>query len=492
MNQPPTGSRSPSPPWNGVKLAAAFASRRDRPWTLGYESVETPLLSSRAGWEGRFPPEMTGSFFRNGPARHERGGQRYAHRWDGDGMLQRFTLSPQGVSHVGRFVQTHKLIEEDAAGRMLYSGFGTPIDSSTPTPERIEQSNPANISIVTFKGEYLALWEAGQPYRLDPKSLATIGRVSWLDANRPMPFSAHPKIAPDGSLWNFGVDPLNDRLYLYSVGPEGSAAWSQALQIDQIAPLHDFAMTERHLVFLLPSITCNRSRLMAGASFAQSCQWSPELGTRVIVVGKRDESRTEFRLPAGCLFHVANAWEDGDRIFVDYLRSPDPSSLLAGWTVMAGEYRHARGAALTRATIDLQGGAAHQETLLDHDAEFPSVLPSDVTQPYRTLLCLERSSSRSRDVPGFDRVALIDAKTAERQNFSYGDDWLVEEHLLVAGDDVRTPRWVLGTALDLRSKTTALSVFDAGDIAGGPIARAHLPYALPLGLHGTFVSDSDA
>jgi carotenoid cleavage dioxygenase len=231
---------------------------------------------------------------------------------------------------------------------------------------------------------------------------------------------------------------------------------------------------------------------MAGASFAESCQWSPELGMRVIVVSKADGSLREFRLPAGCLFHVANAWDDGERIFVDYLRSPDPSSLLAGWSVMAGEYRHMRGAALTRATIDLQSGSARQEALVDHDAEFPSVLPFDLTRPHRNVVCLERSNSRSRDVPGFDQVALIQAETVERRNFLYGDDWLVEEHLLVAGADVRTPRWVLGTGLDLRSKTTAISVFDADDIARGPVARAHLPYALPLGLHGTFVPDPHA
>jgi all-trans-8'-apo-beta-carotenal 15,15'-oxygenase len=480
------------PPWDGLKLAAAFANRRDRPWTLGYESVETPLLSSQTDWEGRFPMELTGTFFRNGPARHERSGQRYAHRWDGDGMVQRFALTADGVSHAGRYVQTRKLTDEDAAGRMLYSGFGTPVDSSKPSVERIEHSNPANISIISFNGEYLALWEAGHPYRVDPNSLATIGRASWLDANRPTPFSAHPKIALDGTLWNFGVDPLSDCLHLYSVCPDGTAAWLHELHIEQIAPVHDFAMTERHLVFLLPSITCNRSRLMAGASFAESCHWSPELGMRLIVVSKNDATHREFRLPPGCLFHVANAWEDDQRIFVDYLRSPDPSSLLAGWSVMAGEYRHLPGAALTRATVDLRRDTADQETLLDHDAEFPSVLPSDLTRPYQSLVCLERSDSRPRDVPGFDRLTIIDPKTAERRIFTYGDDWLVEEHLLIAGADKRRPEWLLGTALDLRSKTTAVSVFAVDDIASGPVARAHLPYSLPLGLHGTFVPESGA
>ena len=491
MSEATTNPRAPFPPWNGQTLAATFAAQRGRAWTLGFQSVDEPALSGKAKWEGNFPSELTGTLLRNGPARHDRGGQRYAHRWDGDGMIQRFTLSVDGVTHLGRFVQTRKLHDEDAAGRMVYSGFGTPVDTEPPTLERIEQSNPANISIVKFDGEYLALWEAGQPYRIDPATLATGGRVSWLNTNGPAPFSAHPKIAADGTLWNFGIDPLGDRLLLYSVGRNGTPTRTQALDVEQISPVHDFGMTENHLVFLLPPVTCNRSQLMGGAAFAESCRWSPQLGMRVIVVRKSDASCIRFRLPPTCLFHVANAWEEGERIHVDYLGSADPSSLFAGWTVMAGQYRHIRGAALTRVTLDLSHGTARQEVLIDHDAEFPSVLPAEVARPYGHLLCLERSENRPRDLPGFDRLALIDAKTAVRRSFTFGDDWLVEEHLLVAGEQANAPRWAVGTAIDLRGKATVLSVFDMDDLAGGPIARARMPYALPLGLHGTFVGGGE-
>lgn len=490
MSNASTSERGPFPPWNGHRLATAFAARRDRPWTLGYQSVDAPMLECQVKWEGIFPLELTGTLLRNGPARHERGGQRYAHRWDGDGMVQRFAMNADGISHLGRFVQTRKLQDEDAAGRMVYSGFGTPVDASPPTLERIEKSNPANINIVNFAGECLALWEAGQPYRIDPATLATHGRVSWLGHDGITPFSAHPKIGMDGTLWNFGVDPIDDRLLLHRVGCTGTPTRTTVLDVDQVSPAHDFAMTDNYLVFLLPSVSCNRDRLMAGAAFAESCRWSPQLGMRVIVVKKSDASSMRLSLPPGCLFHVANAWEEGEQIHVDYMGSPDPSSLFAGWTVMAGEYRHSRGAALTRVTLDPGRGTARQEVLANHDAEFPSVLPTDVARPYGHVLCLERSESRPRNLPGFDRLALIDTRTGASRSFTYGDDWLVEEHLLVVGEHVSAPKWAIGTALDLRAKATVLSVFDTDELASGPVARARLPYALPLGLHGTFVGGS--
>jgi all-trans-8'-apo-beta-carotenal 15,15'-oxygenase len=278
MNQPTACSRprSVSPQWDGEALLAAFAARRDRPWTVAYASLDQPCIEGTAAWTGALPKGLRGTLFRNGPARHERGGRRYAHRWDGDGMVQRFTLTEQGVAHYGRHVATSKYLAEEAAGRMLFSGFGTAIDDEPPTLERIEASNPANINIVRFADEYLALWEAGAPYLIDPRTLETLGARSWALDRPPAPFSAHPKVAHDGILWNFGADPLNDVLHVYRVSADGSSARTHRLHVDQIAPIHDFAITERHLIFLLPSITCNKSRLMAGASFAESCQWSPQ------------------------------------------------------------------------------------------------------------------------------------------------------------------------------------------------------------------------
>ena len=47
---------------------------------------------------------------------------------------------------------------------------------------------------------------------------------------------------------------------------------------------------------------------------------------------------------------------------------------------------------------------------------------------------------------------------------------------------------MLGTVLDYKAGVTRLNVFDAAGLSDGPLAVASLPYALPLGLHGTFVA----
>src|ERR1700704_6369210 len=111
----------PQSTWDGQAVKAAFdAARTSQPWTLGYESVAVDELRTPAvRIDGHIPRGLRGVFYRNGPARHERGGERYGHRWDGDGMVQAFRFSESGLSHHGAFVRTEKSMEEDAVWRLL-------------------------------------------------------------------------------------------------------------------------------------------------------------------------------------------------------------------------------------------------------------------------------------------------------------------------------------------------------------------------------------
>lgn len=59
--------------------------------------------------EGEIPSALLGgTLYRNGPARFERGGERYAHMLDGDGYVCRFGFSEDGgkVEFRSRFVKT--------------------------------------------------------------------------------------------------------------------------------------------------------------------------------------------------------------------------------------------------------------------------------------------------------------------------------------------------------------------------------------------------
>jgi len=483
--------RPRTPGWNGELLHSGFQKAcESRSWTAGYRSLDMDRIAcDTVPLSAPLPDGLRGTFYRNGPARHERGGQRYGHQWDGDGMLQRFRFTDRGVSHTGQYIHTEKYIAEAARGRFLVSAFGTHVPGSDAAPDPIDTANAANISVLHFAGELLVLWEPGSAHVIDAESLATLGVKVWHPSLAGRPFSAHPRVEPDGTLWNFGVNPFSGELTLYCIAPSGELRRSHVVFVSQLPPIHDFAVTDNHLVFLLAPLLLSEDRLEAGASFAEACRWVPQLGMRVLTIDKRDWSERYYDLESGCLFHVANAWEDGHGVIrLHYMRADNPISMLAGWSVMRGEYRHQGGAHLTELVLDPMRGVAKQTTAGALEAEFPAIEGSEVGRAYTRVMCLERTPSRKADVPGYDQVATIDVSSGYRQEFRYGDDWLVEEHIFADNPGSTRSRWILGTALDLRAEQSVVSVFDADHLGDGPVTQARLTHALPLGLHGTFQS----
>ena len=484
-------NRSRPSGWNGEMVRAAFQKAAEsRQWTAGYRSMDVDRIACDAvRLSAPLPAGLRGTLFRNGPARHERGGERYGHRWDGDGMLQQFHFTDRGVSHVGQFIHTEKYNAETASARFLLSAFGTHIPGSDTAPDPIDAANVANISVLHFAGELLALWEPGSAYRIDPATLSTLGVKVWHPSLAGRPFSAHPRVEADGTLWNFGADPLNGELTIYCVARTGELIRSHVASLSQLPPIHDFATTGNHLVFLLSPLVLSKERLDGGASFAEACQWLPRQGMRALTIDKRDWSERFYDLPPGCLFHVANAWEDGNgTIRMHYMRADNPMSMIAGWSVMRGEYRHQEGARLTEVILDPARGKVTQTTVGELESEFPSIEASEVGREYTRILCLERTSGRAVGSPGYDQVAIVDVDSGRRQQFTYGDDWLVEEHIYADDPGSTRSRWILGMALDLLAKQSVINVFDANHLGDGPVAQARLDRSLPLGLHGNFRS----
>ena len=478
----------------GAGLAAADswkdafdrALARDRR-LLGWKSPPGKRLEAAAlPVRGRLPRGLVGTFYRNGPAHHERGGRRYRHWFDGDGMVQAFRLDGATVGHLGRTVETAKLAAEERAGRHRFPAFGTP----APEPIALrgpDQLNAANISVLHHAGELLALWEGGSAHRLDPATLATLGRKSWRADLDGVAFSAHPKVEPDGTLWNFGCEPSHGLLVLYRIDPAGRLREAATIAVEALGMIHDFVVTERHLVFVLPPLVFERERFGPSGSFLDAHVWRPELGTRVLVVAKDDVAeRRWYRLPAGFAFHFGNGWEDRDgTVRFDYCVAPDATVMTETLRyVMRGELRHPTAPArLAQVALPARGPAA--QTVFGPAAEFPRIAPAVVARRHRQLYLL----TGGRDGVRLTAVARFDAGRGFADRFDYGERFIAEEHVFVprpaAGGE--TDGWLVGTALDLAAGVTVLSIFDAARLGEGPLAQAALPYPLPLGFHGTFV-----
>jgi carotenoid cleavage dioxygenase len=478
----PIFAQATADPW----MADFRQAEASQPWTLGYRTPAGDFTGASAHVSGRFPAAVQGVLFRNGPAVHDMGGQRYQHWFDGDGMVQRYAITATGVTHSGKVVHTPKFVAEKAAGKRLLEAFG----SKWPGLQQVtgpDAFNAANTSVLAINGELLALWEGGSAFAMDPMTLETRGAKVWSPETRGVPFSAHPRVDADGTVWNFGVSALSDMLVLYEIGPDAKLRRAQPVRTPHTSYVHDFAITERHLVFLLPPLVLERGRMHDGNSFVDSHVWRPELGMRVLVVDKADFSRQQWlELPAGFMFHLGNAWEDAQGIIrVDYVHAATPDALYGtDRALMRGQMSQRPEYHIATARLDPARGQASQE-LLTMQAEFPRIDPRLTGRRHRHLLHATQSLPTH---PGFSAVARTAVETGRTDIYSYGADHLVEEHLFIPepGTAPGGAGWVLGTALDLKQRRTVLTCFRADRLANGPVAQAKLPYALPLGLHATF------
>ena len=456
------------------------------PMLLGWRSVHADRLECEARIEGHLPPELQGIFYRNGPAVHERFGVRYGHWFEGDGMVHAFHFDGRGLSHRARVLATPKLVQETAARRRLFRGFATHVDGGAPL-RRPDDLNVANTSVLDHHGELLALWEGGSASVLDRDTLAWRGFKVWGESLDGLPFTAHPKVEPDGTIWAFGYSLAPVRaLVLYHIAPDGALRKAQLIDPGPLGMVHDFVVTARHLVIVIPPLVFEPA---AGReALLDSLVWRPALGTRVLVVEKDDFSaRRWYQLPAGFGFHHGNGWEDTSGVIrFDHCVAADATLLSETMRViMRGEVRGAAPELYTRFTLRPDGRAEVEAT--SDEAEFPRVAPSVTGRRNRYVYTIG-GSSRGVSVWRLHRVVKRDLEDGTSDSFDYGPGVLPEEHVFVPR---RAPRdeddgWLVGAFLDYRRRLSGIAVFDARRVADGPLARAWLDYPLPLALHGQF------
>ena len=480
---------APAPDAWQADFDAALARQ---PWLVAFAGVQGDAEPMALRPEfGRWPRELRGTLVRNGAARFGLAGQRYHHWFDGDGLVQQWRVGEGGMTHRARFVRTPKFVGETQAGQLLVDAFGTHLAAAAPVRSP-DQMNVANTSVMVHGGQLYALWEGGSAARLDAETLDFQGFKAWAPDYAGMAFSAHPKIEPrDRSLWNFGISPGAGVLTVYHLGADGQLLKAANLKLPHMPMVHDFAMTERHLVFLLPPLVYETERARAGASFLDAHAWRPELGMRVLVLPKDQlDAPRWLELPAGFVFHTGNAWEerDGRTLHLDCVLSPTADIVQHELReLMRGRVlRGASPARYAQIDIDLSKGRARQQLGLA-EVEFPRVDPRLVGQRHAHVVMAERTRrGGASEMFGFDTVTRLNTASGQAQRWTYAPGVMAEEHILVPRDRPGQA-WIVGTALDLPRQRMLLSVFDAQHLQDGPIAQASLPRLMPLGLHAIWV-----
>ncbi len=484
--------------------APGLAAAGNLYWKPFRDSDDVDLRSADTAWKASFrrvpaefdsevsmrvPAGLRGTLYRNGPALMNLGGTRYRHWLDGDGMVHALRLQEGKLVHRGRLIGTRKLQAEMQAGKRLAPGFGTSLPGTAVRGP--DDMNTANINTLMLGGELLALWEGGVPYALDPATLQTKGRKVFAPQVDNMPFSAHPRVDAAGHVWSFGYLPGAGALALYELDATGALRRQAFVPTPNADMVHDFAMTERYLVFVLMPYRYLPHTDDPALSFVGHYAWQAGQPGQVLVVDKADfKAVRQIDIPATGVFHLGNAWEEGNTLRFGTVSYDDfPDFMRRAGDVMDHSLLAYPGTRWTEHEVDLAAGTVRSSTPLAGTVEFPRYDPRRTGRASRYVYLMGRQGGEA-ELFGFNAVRRVDQRTAQVAEYRYGTGVIAEEHVFVPapGSDAEERGWLVGTSYDWRQRRTTLSVFDAAQVADGPVAQATLPYGLPLGIHGQFVA----
>jgi carotenoid cleavage dioxygenase-like enzyme len=435
---------------------------------------------------GELPRELNGTLYRNGPnPQFDAPG---AHWFVGDGMLHAFHLENGRASYRNRWVRTPKWQAEHDAGRALFGGFGQKLPNAPAST--IQDGGVANTNIIFHGGRLLALEEGHLPTEIEPGTLATLGHCNY-GGSIAGPFTAHPKIDPvSGEMMFFGYNaagPFTPALSFGSVNASGVVTRFDRFEAPYASMVHDFVVTENHLLFPVLPLTGSMARAISGRP---PYAWEPDKGAYVGVM-KRQGSASDivwFRAENCYVFHVMNAWENGNRIIADVMQCDEaPLFPHPDGSPTDGVKSRAR---LCRWTFDLAGNTDRftQTYLDDIKGEFPRI------DDRRTGLASNHGwyACANPDVPmsdSFCGIMHVSGKGSRLGQYQLPIRDTISEAVFVArGDDAAEgDGWLLAVVWRGRENRSDLAVFNATDVEVGPVALVQLGHRVPDGFHGNWV-----
>lgn len=433
--------------------------------------------------DGRLPEGLRGTLYRNGPGRWvDHTGRPLHHLFDGDGMISAFDIADGAVRYRNRYVRTQHF-----SGRSGTRHLGTEATGGWLANIGRLPPNLANTNVIEHAGHLYALWEGGPPYEIDPETLETLGmrrfgrELRWVGS-----YSAHPCFCPSsGDMFNFGVEFVpTPHLRVYRTDRNGRLKHYRSVSLPYVAMVHDFAITERYLVFLVSPIIPDGIPIALGLrSFGDGMKYRPERGSCFILIPRDGGEIRRIDHDAVLQFHLSNAYDDRGDVVLDVITYAGGELLECIARFRTSPMDHVA-AEFTRFRITAAGRVIG-ERLSDRTCEFPRHHPDREGRPHRYSY-FNTKHTLGTLYDGITKLDLADCSertyVAERPGNSFCEPVFTPRPDGTDEDD----GWLLSVEYEVDHHRSRLVVLDAKDLERGPIASARLTHHIPQGFHGNF------
>ncbi|MCK5727420.1 MAG: carotenoid oxygenase family protein, partial [Thiotrichaceae bacterium] len=368
--------------------------------------------------EGQIPDSLRGTLYRTGPGLVERFGKNN-HPFLADGAITAIRIEEQAKGACN-IIKTNKFMEEEKAQQSLY-------DMNAPFHRRLYNGlthtvkNTGNTNILAWNNKLFALMEQGKPVEFNRTDLETIGtnNLGIIQGS----FSAHPhRVDSLKTTFNFGINGRD--IEVFALHDNGKINIISRFKAPWAGIIHDFMVTEKHIIFFIDPAKLVIWRAMLGLKdFTKYFHWDEKESTQIVVIPLNDpEKHTILEVDSCRVWHFANAYEEGNTIVVDAFKHKNIDVLIKP-TELDSDIPAPE---LCRFILSMKDKTVTEENMPISIAEFPIVNPSYMGKKHRYIWTQTYSDKSGNE--GFSRY---DTKAQEQKRWFAPNNHLVSEAIFV-------------------------------------------------------------
>lgn len=450
--------------------------------------------------EGTIPVWLSGTLVRNGPVKVMVNGVSNTHWFDGLAMLHAFSFDGGKVHYTNKFLRSDAYRKVFDEGSLDYEGFAAdPCRSlfqrflTFLIPSSSVAIHNANVNVAKLADTFVALTEVPLPVQFDLHTLETLGVLNYQDdlPKERCWESAHPHVQEkitSNYLVKFGATSYYT-VYALEAGSKERKVLTE-IPVDNPAYMHSFSLTENYIIFTeYPFVVKSLDLITGKRPFIKNYAWQPGRGTRFTVVSRNDGRIVgQYLTRPFFAFHHANAFEEGDTIYLDIVTYKD-ARIITGENLYIGADRileESDPSQLERFSLSLKTAEIRSDVLFAKSNEFPRINEAFDGKAYRYVYVAGFNDAMIDQVDVQD-AGLYKINTQTKDVLAWSEkNCSSGEPVFIAGPDPKDEDdgVVLALILDRLHLSSFLLILDAKTFQ--EIGRARAPHAVPEGLHGQF------
>jgi len=445
-----------------------------------YAPVKDELNVENLKVIGKIPDDLLGVYMRNGP-NPAFPPISYTYPFDGDGMIHAVYIKNGKARYKNRFVETPELLTERRAGKSLYSGLKMILPPDTKfVGENVSPVKQGNfIHIIHHANKYLALHEGSPAYEMTSE-LKTLGLWCPVGSEKPISISPHTRLCPTtGDLWLIQYDLEPPYLSIYRVDKTGRLQFKKEIDKPYSTMMHDFTLTENYVIFFDCPLVFDLKNVGTGKDILE---WRQELGTRIGIMSRQTSELKWFETESFFVFHFANAYENNQKIIIDFVQHSALSLTSLSDIKVALPM-------LYRMTIDLSNNTIKNTPLDDRIVEFPRIKEAVNSQKHQFIYL--PSEIRGHHIPdAFDALIKYDVDNNTSDVHDFGQHCEIDEAVFVPRKNASSEDdgYLMLFVYNKNENNSELVILDAQNMKDELLARIKMPRRVPHGLHGSWMN----